>query len=247
MNLLVGQLRVVLAAAVCILFAITLTVGLATQWTFDLFQPQFLWKAYNHYFLSMLDGHLDVPVEAIGREGGYFNSKAYMYYGMLPAFVRALVFPFVDLTQTSVSYFSVLLFTLIGHAALQASFIAVYLKRTTLDRDVFSFGLLVGLSCLLWFGSASFMISQNATLYHEPYAASLCLANMFLALLLKDGFFLKDNKNASLIPYALLAGLCIHSRMPAALSLYLVMGILILVQTVRVRKQRQLSVDVLVL
>jgi hypothetical protein len=214
MNLLVGQRRVALVAAVCILFAITLTVGLATQWTFDLFQPQFLWKAYNHYFLSMLDGHLDVPVEAIGREGGYFNSKAYMYYGMLPAFVRALIFPFVDLTQTSVSYFSVLLFTLIGHAALQASFIAVYLKRTTLDRDIFSFGLLVGLSCLLWFGSASFIISQNATLYHEPYAASLCLANIFLALLLKDGFFLKENRNISLIPYALLAGLCIHMRLP---------------------------------
>jgi hypothetical protein len=244
MSPLAGQFKIVAISVSGMILASILTVGFSTQWTFDLLQPQFLWKAYNHYFLSMLNGHLDVPVEAIGREGAYLNSKAYMYYGLLPTFVRALLFPFVDLTQTSVSYFSVLLFTLIGHAALQVSFIAVYLKRTTLDRDVFSFGVLVGLSCLLWFGSASFMISQNATLYHEPYAASLCLANIFLALLLKDGFFLKENKNVSLIPYAFLAGLCIHARMPTALTLYLVTGILILIQTVRVRKQAQLSVGV---
>ena len=117
--------QIVFFFLICVLS--TFTIGLATQWTFDVFQPQFLWKAYNHYFLSMLYGHLDVPVEAIGREGGFFNSKAYMYYGLLPVIVRAILYPFVDLSQTSVSYFSVLFFTLIGHAALQVSLISVSL------------------------------------------------------------------------------------------------------------------------
>jgi hypothetical protein len=242
MNLLVGQSRVVLVSVFCILFAITLTVGLATQWTFDLFQPQFLWKAYNHYFLSMLDGRLDLPVEAIGKEGGYFNSKAYMYYGLLPVIVRAILYPFVDLTQTPVSYFSVLFFTLIGHVALQVSLINVYLKNKSADRHQLSYWMLIAVSCILWFGSASFMISQNATLYHEPYAVSLCLANIYLALLLKDGFFLQQHQSISLLPYALLAGLCIHGRMPTALTLYLVTGILILVQTVRIRKSAGLNI-----
>ncbi|AGH46300.1 hypothetical protein [Paraglaciecola psychrophila] len=238
----INRYGIAISTTIAMMIFVVLTVGMATQWTFDLFQPQFLWKAYNHYFLSMLEGSLDVPVEAIGKEGGYFNSKAYMYYGLLPTFVRALLFPFIDLSQTPVSYFSVLFFTLVGQVALQVSFIKVYLKISKSNRHALNLGLLVGVSCLLWFGSASFMISQNATLYHEPYAASLCLVNIYLALLLNDGFFQKENRNISLIPYALLAGLCIHARMPTALTLYLVTGILILVQTVRVRKQTQLSV-----
>jgi hypothetical protein len=241
LNQLVNRYGIVLPATVVMMIFAVLTVGMATQWTFDVFQPQFLWKAYNHYFLSMLDGHLDIPVEAVGREGGFFNSKAYMYYGLLPVIVRAILYPFVDLSQTPVSYFSVLFFTLIGHVALQVSLISVYLKHRSKDPHLISYWMLIGLSCLLWFGSASFMISQNATLYHEPYAVSLCLANIYLALLLKDGFFLDGKRQVSLIPYAVLAGLCIHGRMPTALTLYLVTGILILVQTVRIRRSAGLS------
>lgn len=226
-----------------VLFSTLVTIGLATNGSFNLFSPSFLWKAYNYYFLGMLDGRLDVPVDAIGREGGYFNSKAYMYYGMLSVIPRAFLYPFVDLTQTSVSYFSILFFTLVGHVSLQISLISTFFDRVSKDKSLFSYGLLVGISCLLWFGSASFMISQNATIYHEPYAAALCLVNIYLALLLKDGFFLDKSRRVSLIPYALLAGLCIHARMPTALTLYLVTGMLILIQTVRIRRSAGLTVN----
>lgn len=226
-----------------IIFAI-LTVGMATQWTFDLFQPQFLWKAYNHYFLSVLEGHLDIPVESIGREGGYFNSKAYMYYGALPLIVRALLHPFVDLSQTSISYFSVLLFTLIGLVALQISLTKAYLRRVDSSNPLLMWSF-IGMSSLIWFGSATFMISQNGTLYHEPYAVGLCLVNIYFALLIKDNFFLKNDTHISLLPYAILAGLCIHARMPTALSLYLVTGILILLQSYRVRHSLSKKINVL--
>jgi hypothetical protein len=238
----INRYGIALPTAVAMMTFAVLTVGMATEWTFDLFQPQFLWKAYNHYFLSMLDGRLDVPVEAIGNEGGYFNSKAYMYYGLLPVLVRGLLYPFVDLTQTPVSYFSVLFFTLIGHVALQVSLISVYLKNKSADKPQLSYWMLIALSCVLWFGSASFMISQSATLYHEPYAVSLCLVNIYLALLLKDGFFLEHKQSISLIPYALLAGLCIHGRMPTALTLSLVTGFLILLQAIRIRKNAGLHI-----
>lgn len=219
---------------VFIIIATFLTIGMATRWSFNLFEPQFLWKAYNYYFLSIINGHLDIPVEAIGSEGGYFNSKAYMYYGLLPTLVRAVLHPFVDLTQTPVSYFSVLLFTLLGHTALQISLVNFYLKkRNNINRSIATYSLF-GISALLWFGSASFMISQNATIYHEPYAASLCLMNVFFALLIKDEFFLKNVTNISLLPYAIIAGLCIHARMPSALAMYLALGLIILIQSYRI-------------
>jgi hypothetical protein len=228
-----------------IFFSIFVTIGLATNGSFDLFSPSFLWKAYNYYFLGMLDGRLDVPVESIGREGGYFNSKAYMYYGMLSILPRVFLYPFVDLTQTPVSYFSIIFFTLIGQVTLQISLISAFYERSRADGSLLKYGMLLGVSCLLWFGSGSFMISQNATIYHEPYAAALCLVNIYLALLLKDGFFIERKQTVNLIPYALLAGLCIHARMPTALTLYLVTGILILVQAVRIRQSNGLKTNVL--
>jgi hypothetical protein len=211
-------------------------IGLATNGSFNLFSPAFLWKAYNYYFLGMLDGRLDVPVESIGREGGYFNNKAYMYYGMLSVLPRAFLYPFVDLTQTSASYFSIIFFTLIGHITLQISLISAFLERSRADGSLLKYGMLLGVSCLLWFGSGSFMISQSATIYHEPYAAALCLVNIYLAFLVKDGFFMDEKRSINLIPYALLAGLCIHARMPTALTLYLVTGILILLQSYRIKR-----------
>jgi hypothetical protein len=54
-----------------------------------------------------------------------------------------------------------------------------------------------------------------------------------MALLVKHDFFTGAYRKVSLLPFAILAGLCIHARMPSALALYLVTGLLILVQTYR--------------
>ena len=191
-----------------------LYVGFVTDFTFNLFQPAWLWLAYNEYFLSLIHGHLDVPVAAIGREGQYIGGKAYMYYGLLPTLSRIFVAPFVDLQHTPVSSFSILLFSLLGNIALQASVLSFW--KSTEKRSCL---ILACVSLLIWFGSGTFMALQNTSVYHEPYAASLCLVNLFLALLIRDGFFLQGAKASW--PYAILAGLCIHARMPTALALYL--------------------------
>ena len=214
---------------------------MATQWTFNLFEPQFLWKAYNYYFLAIIDGRLDIPTESIGSEGAYFNSKAYMYYGLLPILPRALLFPFVDLTTTPVSYFSVLLFTLLGNSFLQFYVVKTFINKS--EHSTVNHLMLFGLTVLVWFSSASFLISQNATLYHEPYAAAICLAQIYIALLLKDGFFLSADRKITLLPYAIIAGLCVHARMPMALALYLLTGLLMLVQSYRVLRVCNISVS----
>tara|TARA_R110000751_G_scaffold3930_5_gene18542 strand:+ start:76386 stop:77933 length:1548 start_codon:yes stop_codon:yes gene_type:complete len=226
-----------LATFIVSLSASLLIVFLATNGSFDLFQPSFLWKAYNHYFLSLIDGRLDVPAYAIGKEGNFIDGKAYMYYGLLPTVTRLFIFPFADLTQVPVAYFSVLFFTIIGNSVLQYSLIskhvAMQLAPTAGAQQTPSLSLLILISSVIWIGSGSFIISQNATIYHEPYAASLCMVNLFLALLVKHDFFIGAYRKVNLVPFAILAGLCIHARMPSALALYLVTGLLILVQTYR--------------
>ncbi|CAI4151312.1 conserved membrane hypothetical protein [Alteromonas macleodii] len=210
-------------------FCALVLVGLCTNWTFNLFAPQFLWKAYNYYFLAMIDGRLDIPAEAIGKEGGYFNGKAYMYYGLLPALARIVLYPFVDLSQTPTSIFFVLLFTLVGLVVLQREVnrkLFLYEK----EGDVAALLLWLTITAVIWLGSATFIISQNGTIYHEPYAASLCIFNIFISRLLRDNLLESKAINAvNVLPYAVLAALAVHTRMPMALALYLVTGLIMLV------------------
>jgi hypothetical protein len=219
------------------LFASIILVFLATNGSFDLFQPSFLWKAYNYYFLSLIDGHLDVPAYAIGKEGNFIDSKAYMYYGILPTLPRLFVYPFADLTQVPMAYFSILFFTLLGNSVLQYRLIEKHisfgLAESTGLKKTPSLLFLILTSAIIWIGSGGFIISQNATIYHEPYAASLCLVNLFMALLVKHDFFTGVYRKVNLVPFAIFAGLCIHARMPSALALYFVTGLLILLQTYR--------------
>ena len=219
-----------LLSALITLVGFILVVGLATKGSFNPFEPGFLWRAYNYYFLSLIDGRLDVPAFAISKEGSFIDGKAYMYYGLLPAITRFLVMPFVDLTTTPTAYFSIFLFTLVGNGVLQYALVKhLYVNKVVNEGWTrISQVQLVIVSLILWFGSANFMISQNATLYHEPYAASLCLFNIYIALLILRGFFIESVGKPSLLPFALLAGLCVHARMPSALALYLVTGGLML-------------------
>jgi len=220
-----------------LLFAFVL-VGLSTNWTFDLFAPQFLWKAYNYYFLSLINGGFDVPVEAIGREGSFLDGKTYMYYGLLPALARVFLYPFVDLTQTPTSLFCIMLFTFTGLIVLQRALNKTFYNSQT---GLFSQSNIIWfiLTSISWLGSATFMISQGGTIYHEPYAASLCLFNIYLALLIKDGFFHSEPKSSNLLSYALLAALAIHTRMPMALALYLTTGLIFLIQAYRFQMANQ--------
>jgi hypothetical protein len=203
----------------------------ATNFTFDFFQPYFLWKGYNYYFLAIINGQLDVPAHAIGREASYIGNKVYMYYGALPLISRVLLYPFVNLEQTSIAAFSVFMFSIVGQSYLQYSLLQKFRQYLTLQTPCYVIVGFIFLSLALWFGSATFVIIQNSTIYHEPYAASLCLVNIFLGVLIKHDFLLKNSRHISLMPYAVLAALCIHARMPTALALYCVVVFLIIVQT----------------
>src|ERR1700719_1176218 len=52
------------------------------DWKF--FQHDALASYYDAQALSILNGHLDVPREAIGFEAYIYNGKAYGYFGIAP-------------------------------------------------------------------------------------------------------------------------------------------------------------------
>jgi len=205
-----------------------LYAGLVTQFTFNFFAPDLLWTAYNSLASSMMDGRLDIPYESIGRESLYYDGKVYFYYGILPTAIRFLLAPFVDLSVTPVGRISVWLMTTIGVASIQYTLL-FYTRAhassawTSIDKTK-----LVLLSLILWFGGAHFVIIQKATLYHEPYAAMLMVASLFISLVWRDIFWDFENRKYRLALYALLAALAVHTRQTVAFSLYLAVIILII-------------------
>ncbi|MEP4889847.1 MAG: hypothetical protein ABJV04_07465 [Aliiglaciecola sp.] len=214
-----------------VVIAVIAYAAFATNFTFDFFQPQFLWRAYNFYTLAIIDGRLDIPAFSIGQEGNYIDSKVYMYYGMLPTLPRLILSPFIDLQSTPLSTLVVFLFSTFGQVILHFSIWKRFVKFG--DFSITNLIMVFGLLCVLWFGSGTFIILQNSVIYHEPYAAALCLSNIFLGLLIKDNFFIDSQKNYSFVKYAVVAGLCVHTRMPTALALYSVTCFLMLICILR--------------
>ena len=192
-------------------------MGLVTDFQYDLFHPAWLWQAYNQYALAIMDGRLDVPLEAIGYEGMLFNGKVYMYYGILPAVIRILISPFVDLETTSVSRLLIWFFLTTGVSITQWVVLEYFQRNSPSIRNYF---LLVITSITLWFGSAHFTLVQNGSLYIEPYAFSLFLVSAYLALFARNVIFRNEVK-LPLKSFALISGLALFARPNIAIFLYL--------------------------
>lgn len=213
--------------------------GLVTQFSFDFFAPDLLWKAYNSLSYAILDGRLDIPYESIGQESLYYNGKVYFYYGAMPTIIRFILAPFIDLNVTPVGRISVWFMTTTGVAALQYTLLFHTKPRSESVWTKVDKVKLVILSITLWFGGAHFVIIQKATLYHEPYAAMLLVASLFIAVVWRDIFWDFENRKYRLALYALFAALAVHTRQTVALPLYLVVMLLILaaaIDTLKVKK-----------
>lgn len=230
-------------AATTVLFFFLPTLfyaGLITGFTFDFFTYDHLWKAYNALALSMLDGRLDVPYEAIGRESFYYDGKTYFYYGYFPVLLRLLLMPVVDLNTVPLAKLSVWLMTSAGASALQYALLAYTRPRdsgsqwTCEDRAK-----LVLLSLVIWFGSGYFIIAQTGAIYHETYAASLMLSSLLLAWIVGDIGRGAAPPRSHLAGYALLAALSLHTRPTVAVALYAAVSVMILWGALRSAPRRE--------
>ncbi len=194
-------------------------VAIITQGSFNLFGPAYGWQAYNHLALALVDGRLDIPAEAIGAEGLYVDGKVHLYYGLVPALLRLPLMPFLDLRQVPVSNLIVWGMLVAGQVALQLAVLRIW-RATGRDAPIDKV-LVVVVSIILWFGSGSFLLVQNANLYHHPYAAAAMLAAIFVAMLASDLLVAgRAPAGRRLILYALVAGLAVHGRQTYAVGLY---------------------------
>jgi len=221
-------------AITVIIFFITPSViyaGLITNFSFNLFTYEDYWKAYNELAQSMLDGRLDVSMEAVGPEGQYYKDKVYMYYGILPALLRVLVSPFFDLNTVPLGNLSVWLMTTLAAASLQYTLLLKNPATINKQWNRHSVTLLLFYSTLIWFGSAYFIIIMKGNLLHEPYAATLMVSSFFIAVVWKDIFLDRRNPNYLLVIYACLAALSLHTRQTVAISLYTSTVLLIFLAT----------------
>ena len=203
--------------------------GLITQFSYDFFAYDHLWKAYNALATSILDGRLDVPYEAIGRESLYYNDKVYFYYGYFPVILRLIVSPFVDLDTVTLARISVWLMSTTGATVLQYALIFYSRPKNSPQQwDLLSKIKLIILSLIVWFGSAYFIIIQKGMIYHEPYAASLMFGSLFIVVVYKDIFWDFESRKYRLTLYAIIAALAVHTRQTVAVSLYLAVILLII-------------------
>ncbi len=202
-------------------------LAIVTRGSFNPFDADYGWQAYNQLALALAAGHQAIPAEAISAEGLYVGGKVYMYYGLVPALLRLLLMPFVDLRLVPVSMLLTWAMLITGQAALQLAVLRIYRAN---GRDAaINRSLLVAASILIWFSSGSYLLIQNASLYHQPYAAAAMLSSLFVAMLAND-LLVRGQRpaGARLLLYALLAGLCVHTRQTYAVGLYAAMLALLL-------------------
>jgi hypothetical protein len=148
--------------------------GMITFGTFQLWQRDTFAEFFDYQAVSLLQGRLDVPAEAIGGEAFVFNGKNYGYFGLTPALLRV---PFViydlglgRLTRAfMVAYFA-------------GTLLAAYLLLRTV-KSIFGYGDAPpsrwATACFIGaigLGSSLFYLGSLAYVYHEAILGGVVFA-----------------------------------------------------------------------
>ena len=152
--------------------------AMVTQGSFRLEEaPKNLNDFYDYQMLSLLEGRLDVPDEAIGGEAFVYAGKLYGYFGMTPALLRLPLVAF----DLAFGQWSRLLMTVWFFAALLAAYlILLEAVRVVRGDDAARPGAATVVVHVLatGLGSTLFYLSSRSYVYHE---AILCGAMLALA------------------------------------------------------------------
>lgn len=195
-------------------------------------------RFYDYYFLSLLDGRLDMPPRILYFEGHYTpDGTAYPYHGIAPVITRVLASPFVDLSQTSISKISVLLWSLIGTSFWHLAFAQVATRGlAATSRQMPERAIQVLLAVALWLGTPGIFMVVNPSMYHEPIAVTYAVVAIYVWIMVRIQFF-GWNSGWALVWLALLAGISVHARPNVAVGLYT--GVLIQSAVFLFRSRRQ--------
>ena len=174
---------------------------------------------YDQYFLSILDGHLDVPARAIGPEGHFTSDgTAYVYHGLAPLLTRFVLGWFVPLGQISLASFSIWFWSLVGTGCYHFAFFDTARRYWPEGGHNPLFWSLV-LAFAAWFYSPGLFLSASPSLFNEPIAVGYALSAIFV-LLWQRHVFARVGLRQLAIGLALTAALALHARPNLALGLY---------------------------
>lgn len=188
--------------------------------------PYFGELIYNYYFLSLLDGQYDIPIRLIGVEGHYTpDGRAYVYHGLAPLITRLLLFPFIDLSTTSIAPFSIWLFCTMG-TALYALTFARTLRATNIPSQHLNLGI-IAITSLVWLTSPALILLGNHAFFTEPIAIAF-FAGAGVLFCAMEIIRSPDMLSRWVIPMACFAASAVHARPAVAVGLYCIVSGLII-------------------
>ena len=202
-----------------ILLSITWNAILITNGTFNFFGLGKFGLVYNDFFLSLLDGRLDLTPAVIGKEGFYaLDGRAYTYFGTFPALLRLPFYFFVDLATVPIS--RIIIFAAsIGIAAVSQSILHTVIRYSSADYG-WSGKLYISSTLLIWLASPLLILCSNGSVYHEPIAIGLLGVMLFAWIVLRGMLLHSETAPKNMIALALIAGITLHTRPSLALALY---------------------------
>ncbi len=177
---------------------------------------------YNYYYLSILEGRLDVPIQIIGLEGHYTSDgRAFVYHGLSPLLIRAVFSPFVDLTAFDLRYITIWFGAVAGTIGFYLTLLGM-LRTVWPENRVASRASHALIWILLWYLAPGLLLVSNASFFHEPIAMAFACLGLFVfyAWRLVEG---EKPSFVLLLLMAILAGLAVHSRPHVAVGMYAVM------------------------
>jgi hypothetical protein len=149
-------------------------VAVITGGTFRLIFPESFGNFYDYQALSLLQGRLDVPREALSDEAFVFEGKNYGYFGPTPALLRLpLVAAKIGFGKLSRS-FMVLSYV----ACLAAAYaLLIHVARLATGRQSWPSRFEVVLfTAMLGLGTTLFFLASRAYIYHEAILCGVAFA-----------------------------------------------------------------------
>jgi hypothetical protein len=216
--------RLAVAALVpaVIYYAFLLTLHSHFAHAFDLLAPTSDRSlTFNSMLLRLLQGSFDVDPRAIGSEGFVRDGKTYAYFGIFPALFRA---PFLTWPNFETTDFTRL--SCLTADSLVASFkvmsTALIWRTAAVERGPAVF---IALVVAILFSGAQIQ-SLNPSIYSETILWANAFAAAFIYFILVGIVSERGFTTSTLSILAIIAGLCLLTRVSTAVGLYTAFGLL---------------------
>ncbi|MGE4420698.1 MAG: hypothetical protein AB7D39_00210 [Pseudodesulfovibrio sp.] len=208
---------------------------LITNGTLNFFGLEKYGMVFNQYFLSIMDHRLDIDPACIGKEAFFGDDgRAYAYWGVFPALLRAPFYPFIDLKSVPVS--RIIVFVSAVLIAVVSQNILKDIMRKS-EGQAWNERLILTANLLIWFASPVMLLSTNGSVYHEPIVLGLLGVMLFMWIVLRGILIHSEIAPRRMILLALIAGCVLHTRMTLALALYVGVSVFCLLHVVRLYRQ----------